>query len=137
MPHGDTVSRNLQEDSYTSRESFKAFYQRGRYIGANEGYGATISDTDRLFYSTREPVGVWWVKSVAYDIWDNWFRVIDKSDEDSETLNDSVQMVLNQLHARRQLPRGTVFERRYGTNIYLCSYTGFGEDANWETPLYN
>jgi len=136
MPSGDVKPRNLGDDSYTSRESFKAFYQRGRYIGANEGYGASISDTDRLFYSTREPVGVWWVKGIAQDLWDNWFRVVDESDEDSPELDNKIQKVLRQLKASQQLPRETAFERRYGTSILLCSYTGFGEETNWETPLF-
>jgi len=66
IPGMDTETR-LGVDSYTTRESFKAFHQSGKYIGAHEGYGANIKDKDRLFYSTREPVGVWWIKRIAYD----------------------------------------------------------------------
>jgi len=127
---------SLGADSYTGRENMKAFYQRGRYVGANEGYGASISDTDRLFYSTREPVGVWWVKRVAYDIWDNWFRVVDPEDKDDKTLDADVQRVLRDLDAHRKLPQLTMFERRYGTSVLLLSYTGFGSEASWETPLF-
>jgi hypothetical protein len=126
----------LAADSYTTRESFKAFYQRGRYVGAHEGYGANISDTDRLFYSTREPVGVWWVKRIAYDIWDNWFRVINPKKPDDLEFNRKVQKQLLKLKARTQLPRETVFERRYGTSIILLSYTGFGDENKWKTPLF-
>lgn len=126
----------IASDSYTTRESFKAFYQTGRYIGAHEGYGATIADDDRLFYSTREPVGVWWVKGVSYDIWDNWFRVVNVEDKDDKKLDEDVQRVLLQLKAKTQLPRETIFERRTGTGILLLSYTGFGTETDWKTPLF-
>jgi hypothetical protein len=134
---GMSKDTNLGADSYTTRESFKAFYQRGRYIGAHEGYGATISDDDRLFYTTREPVGVWWVKRIAYDLWDNWFRVKNPKDMDDESLDAKVQKVLLSLKARIQLPRETVFERRYGTGVLLCSYTGFGSETEWQNPLFS
>lgn len=128
--------RGVSRDSYTPRTEFKAFQQQGKYIGAYEGYGDSISDKNRLFYSTREPVGVWWVKRIAYDIWDNWFRLINPEDETSDELDKKTQKVLRQLKAHIQLPRETVFERRYGTAILLLSYTGFGSETDWETPLY-
>jgi len=52
------------------------------------------------------------------------------------TLDKKVQKALRDLKARIQLPRETVFERRYGTSILLCSYTGFGEENAWKTPLF-
>lgn len=123
-------------DGFTTRESFKAFHQSGKYIGAHEGYGANISDRNRLFYSQREPVGVWWIRNIAYDIWDNWFRVINLDDKDDTTFDRQVQRILAGLGAQTQFPRETIFERRYGTAILLLSYTGFGPENNWETPLY-
>ena len=129
MDAGEVVVDN------TERSKFNAFYQRGRYVGTNEGYGATIRDSDRLFYSTREPVGVWWIKGVAYDIWDNWFRIKNPDNLDDESLDKKVQEQLLKLRAKIELPRETVFERRYGTSILLLSYTGFGEETAWETPL--
>lgn len=135
IPGMDDKTR-LSADSYTTRESFKAFHQSGKYIGAYEGYGATISEKDRYFYSTREPVGVWWVKGIAYDIWDNWFRVKNVADKDDEKLDNDIQLILRQLKAQTQLPRETIFERRTGTSILLLSYTGFGSETSWETPLF-
>jgi len=133
---GMSTDTELSGDSYTTRESFKAFHQSGKYIGAHEGYGANIKDKDRLFYSTREPVGVWWIKRIAYDIWDNWFRVVNPKKIDDPSLDRKVQKEMLKLKARIQLPRETVFERRYGTSIFLCSYTGFGDENDWETPLF-
>ena len=135
IPGMDAGTR-LGEDAYTGREDFKAFYKRGRYIGSSEGYGATISDDDRIFYTTREPGGVWWIKRVAYDLWDNWFRVKNVDDEYDESLDKQVQKALLSLNAKVQLPRETVFERRNGTALLLLSYTGFGTETNWETPLF-
>ena len=135
IPGMDALS-NLGGDSYTTRESFKAFHQSGKYIGAHEGYGAGISNDNRLFYSTREPVGVWWIRGIANDLWDNWFRVINPKKPDDDAFDRKLQKVLRDLKARIQLPRETIFERRYGTSILLCSYTGFGEENEWKTPLF-
>ena len=132
MPDEATLSK----DSYTQPREFKVFHQSGIYSGAYEGYGTTISDKDRLFYSTREPVGVWWVKGIADDIWNNGLRVKNNADKDDKTLDEQVQRELLALKAYIELPRETIFERRYGTAILLLSYTGFGSQVEWETPLF-
>lgn len=136
MPSDTTLTKSASQDSYTEPHEFKTFHQSGKYIGAYEGYGASILDSDRLFYSTREPVGVWWVKGIAYDIWDNGFRVKNLADKNDETLDEQVQREFLALKGRTQMPRETVFERRYGTAILLLSYTGFGSEAEWEKPLF-
>lgn len=117
-------------DSYT--ETFEAFYQPGRYTGAKQGYGGTLRDKWRKFYSLREPIGYWWVSRVAEDIWDNWFKVMKMGDDDDTSLDEEAQSVLNMLQAKTQYPRETVFERRYGTALMLYSYTNQGE---WDEPL--
>lgn len=124
----------LSEDSYTS--TFEVFRTHGTYIGYDQAYGGTISDRDRFFYSLREPVGYWWVHRVADDIWDNWFRVVDPDNPDSDELDRQVQRELYKLDAKRQLPRETAFERRSGTALLLLSYTGFGGENEWEKPLF-
>ena len=130
------LSKPTSSDSYTQPQEFTPFQPMGRYIGAYESFGGSLTDRWRLFYSTREPVGVWWVNRVAYDIWDNWFRLINKADKDDKKLDDDVQRALLALKAKEILPRETVFERRYGTAILLLSYTGFGPEAEWGTPLF-
>jgi len=120
---------------YTERTSFKAFHQSGIYSFGTSGYGTVITDTNRYFYSTREPVGVWWVKGIAYDLWDNWFRIEDVDDPDSDELDKQVQKALRKLNAKVQLPRETIFERRYGTALLLLSYSGFSKNS-WKDPLY-
>jgi len=120
---------------YTERTSFKAFHQSGVYSFGTSGYGTEITDANRFFYSTREPVGVWWVTAIGRDIWDNWFRVEDVDDTDSDDLDRQVQKALKKLDAKVQLPRETVFERRYGNALLLLSYSGFTGNS-WKDPLY-
>lgn len=120
------------KDSLTTT-TFESFGP-GRVLGTDNAYGGTISDDWRLFYSTREPVGVWWVSNIANDIWDNWWRISDVENPDSLELDKKVQKVLRALKASVQFPRETVFERRYGTSIFLLSYTGF--NTNWDRPLF-
>lgn len=121
--------RRLDADATTT---FEAFWQPGRYTGINQGFGGVLLDRWRLFYSVREPAGVWWIRGVADDLWDNWFKVKDVAKPDSDVLDKNVQKILLELNAKTQLPRETVFERRYGTSILLLSYS---VDTDWETPL--
>lgn len=117
-----------------SLNQFEAFYQPGQVIGTEQGYGGSIIDNWRLFYSLREPVGYWWIVNVSNDIWDNWFKVKSVEKPDDPALDNDVQRWLTRLKAKVQLPRETIFERRYGTAILLLSYTGF--DVSWEKPLF-
>ena len=121
--------RDLMGDS---TEVFEAFHQPGKYTGANQGYGGTVADRWRKFYSLREPVGYWWVTRVGEDIWDNWWKIYPVDNPDDRTLNNETQALMNKLNAKVQFPRETVFERRYGTALMLYSYTKQGE---WEEPL--
>ena len=126
--------RDMAGDSYT--QNYEAFKPDGKYIGANSNFGGTISDRWRLFYSQRDPVGKWWTRGIADDTWDNWFKVVDIEKPDDDDLDRKVQPVLNRLKAKIELPRETLFERRYGTSIFLLSYTGFGDENEWKTPLF-
>lgn len=126
--------RNL-EITLDSVTTYYPFRTSGRYVGAYESYGGTISDSDKLFYSQREPIVTWFVSHVAKDIFDNWFRVYNPEDPKDDALDDAVQVVLKALKAKKELIRLITFERRYGMSIMLCAYAGFNEE-NWATPLY-
>ncbi len=114
--------------------TFESFAQSGIIVGSNQGYGGEISDTWRLFYSQREPVGVWWVTNVANDIWDNWFSVRSVLKPDDPKLDNDVQRQMILLKARQVIPRETIFERRYGTALLLLGYMEHGMD--WRKPLF-
>ncbi len=121
----DSGARDLPEGAEDSvvnpTTAFKAFRTRGTYLGRDDAYGGEITDEDRLFYSLREPVVKWFVNDVATDIWDNWFTVRDINDLDSLELDKKLQPLLEDLKADQQLPRLSLFERRYGTSILLLS----------------
>ena len=131
---GRGLRRDVAQDSYT--QHYEAFKPDGKMIGANSSFGGTISDRWRLFYSQRDPVGKWWISGIADDLWDNWFKIVDIEKPDDDDLDKKVQPILDLLKAKIQLPRETKFERRYGTSIFLLSYTGFGGENGWKTPLF-
>lgn len=94
-------------------------------MGKGAKFGETITDSSRLFASTREPVGVRIVKDVAIDIWDTWFTVEDdNTDEKSrdKSLDENVQKALSEIHAKQALIRSTIFERRYGWGLIVLGY---------------
>ena len=95
-----------------------------------------INDSQKLFSTQREPILKWLTYWVVVDIFDNWFRVVDPSKPDDMALDEAVQRVLKQLNAKQVFTRLFTFERRYGTAILLCAYTGFGSNANWESAIY-
>mgnify|MGYP001059734370 CR=1 FL=1 len=102
-----------------------------------QGFGSRdVGEAELLFDSQREPVIKWLVYWVAVDIFDNWFKVVDPENPEDPSLDEAVQRVLLELDAKRQLTRLLTFERRYGTAVMLCAYTGEGGDG-WETPIYN
>jgi len=94
-----------------------------------------IPQSTMLFASQREPVVRWLVYWVASDIFDNWFKVVDPENRDSNDLDKAVQKVLTDLNAKQEFIRLFTFERRYGTAVMLLGYTGF-DNETWKTPIY-
>lgn len=108
-----------------------------RTFSPTQGFGVEqIPSSELKFASQREPVIKWLVYWVSVDIFDNWFKVVDPEKPEDDSLDKAVQRVLLQLDAKRQLTRLITFERRYGTAILLCAYTGNDGD-NWKTPIYD
>jgi len=117
-------------------DSFVDYTVAPTTFGSPRAWGLrNVPDSVLKFTSEREPVVRWLVYWVAVDIYDNWYKVVDPGKPNSEALDDAVQRVLKQLKAKRELTRLATFDRRYGTAILLCAYTGMG-DVGWETPIY-
>ena len=110
-------------------------FDRTDLYGSKTTFGFKISNYERRMFSKREPILKWIVYWIAQDIFDNWFRVVEVGKEDDDELDRKVQPVLDKLNAKFVLTRLIVFERRYGTAILLCAYTG-EEAENWKDPLY-
>jgi len=127
---GRDAAFGLDSASYTPPSAPRTF-------SPVQGFGAELlSESEFLFASRREPVIKWLTYWVAVDIFDNWFKVIDPSKPDDQTLNEAVQRILLQLDAKKQLTRLLQFERRYGTAVMLCAYTNV-DGESWETPIYD
>ena len=93
--------------------------------GGGGEYGAEITDDDRTFAVTREPVAHRVVFTVAHDIFDNWFELKlegDEKGEESKVFDKQVQMELSRLKAKEELSRMSVFERAYGWAILVLGY---------------
>lgn len=106
----------------------RALYIPQGGAGGGGEYGAKITDADRLFAITREPVGHRVVFTVAHDIFDNWFELEllgkDVKKEDSEDFNNKIQKVLEELKVKRECNRMGVFERGFGWAIIVLNYEG-------------
>jgi len=93
----------------------------------------SVSPSHLLFGSQREPILKWITYHVSVDIFDNWFRVVDPDKPEDNTLDKAVQPILLDLNAKQNLIRFFTFERRYGTAVFLCGYTGL---STWTTAVY-
>jgi hypothetical protein len=111
----------------------------GGYTGGGGEFGATISDEDRTFAVTREPVAHRVVFTVAHDIFDNWFELQlqgQEEDEASQQFDKAVQNELNRLKAKRELMLMSTFERAYGYSILVLGYEQAG-DFDLSEPVAN
>lgn len=106
----------------------RALYIPQEGTGGGGEYGAKITDADRLFAITREPVGHRVVFTVAHDIFDNWFKLEllgkDVKKEDTEDFNNKLQKVLEELKVKAECNRMGMFERGFGWAIIVLNYEG-------------
>lgn len=106
----------------------------GTSYSSSRTFIGDVDDKTRLFLSLYEPVVYWIVTRVAQDVFNDWFTVIDVSNEDDMTLDDNVQEILTELKAKERLTRLFIFERRYGTALLLCRYSSESKDT-WNIPI--
>lgn len=139
----DTISRGSEAvrglksvlDS-VALDAYPDYTQAPTTFGAPRAWGLrNVPDSTLKFASEREPVVRWLVYWVSVDIFDNWFKAVDPSKPNSDRLDDAVQEALKTLKAKRELIRLITFERRYGTSVMLCAYTGTDGDS-WAQPVY-
>jgi len=124
----------LAVDALESTE-YTPFKRSGKYIGSYEAYGGTITDTDRVFYSKREPVCKWLTYHVAADIFDNGFKVAPADDLEDMALNKVVQDALRKLKFKEQFTRLFYFERTVGWSVLFLAYTDY-QVSEWRDPVY-
>jgi hypothetical protein len=100
------------------------------------GFGDTITDDDRAFAATREPVGNLLTYQVAADIVDKWFTVGDPDTEEADpALDRTVQDALISVKARKHLLTAIESERIFGKSLLIGAFTDAQNIDSLKKPL--
>jgi hypothetical protein len=111
----DALARLALDQSGSIRVS-----QVSTTLGA--GFGDPITDSDREWAVTREPVAYRVTYMVADDVFDKWFSVDDPKTEGGD-LDRKVQNVLRKLEAQSALSNALALERTYGWALVIGAFT--------------
>jgi hypothetical protein len=88
------------------------------------GFGDVITDSDREWAVTREPVAYRVTYMVADDVFDKWFSVDDPKTEGGDPdLDRKVQKVLRKLEAQSVLANALALERTYGWSLIIGAFS--------------
>lgn len=127
-----TDSFNALLGRKVARDAYEGSSIRIPYSAPSGGakFGEAITDSDREFAATREPVGHFVTFSVAEDMFDNWFQVDDLRTEGKDVgFNDAVQVALSKLKAREAFIRAAIFERVHGWCMIAVNFADGGDQA--------
>lgn len=100
-------------------------------------YGDPITNEDRLFAMTRDPIGFRVVVIPALDALDEWFNLVPtESKEPDEAFDQKLQKALSELNAKSELSKLLIFTNCFGWAVLLKSYveTKQGVDQPLENP---
>ncbi len=118
----------------TSQGSSIRIPQVSTELGA--GFGDEISDDDRLFAATREPIAHFLTYKMAADVFDKWFKVDDPSTEEGDPkLDEAVQKALTKLNAKPVLTELLEYERIYGWSLLVGGFSDATDIKKLESPL--
>lgn len=137
-PKGIRVTKDgglfIHPEADTSEGSSIRVPQVSTELGA--GFGDEITDNDREFAATREPVAHFLTFHMSADVFDKWFTVDDPSTEGGDPkINETVQNTLTLFKTKEILTQALEYERIYGWSLLVGS---FSDVANWkslEKPL--
>jgi hypothetical protein len=101
-------------------------------------FGEVITAAALRFATRREPAAKKLVMDVAEDIYDKWFKAKaitgpGKPEEGSDSLNASVQTIMEQLQVKKHAILATQYERRYGWSVLIIGYKDQATDL--QTPV--
>jgi len=100
------------------------------------GFGDEISDADREFAASREPVAHFLTFNMAADVFDKWFIVDDPTSEGGDPkIDEAVQNALTVLNAKQILTKALEYERIYGWSLLVGSFSDVNDVQNLEKPL--
>jgi len=118
----------------TSQGSSIRIPQVSTELGA--GFGDEISDDDRLFAATREPIAHFLTYKMAADVFDKWFKVDDPSTEEGDPkLDEAVQKALTMLNAKPVLTELLEYERIYGWSLLVGGFSDATDVKQLRQPL--
>ncbi|MCJ7767091.1 DUF1073 domain-containing protein [Candidatus Bathyarchaeota archaeon] len=109
---------------------FKADQARGSDVwvpgtssAGTYNYGDPITNDDRLFAMSRDPIGFRVVVIPALDSLDEWFNLVPTTGkEPEESFDQKLQQALSELNAKSELSKLLIFTNCFGWSILLKSY---------------
>jgi len=100
------------------------------------GFGDEITDNDREFAATREPVAHFLTYNMAADVVDKWFMIDDPSTEGGDPkIDEAVQNALTGLKMKDCLKTALEYERIYGWSLLVGSFSDARDWRSLEFPL--
>jgi hypothetical protein len=99
------------------------------------GFGDSITDQDRAFAVSREPICHFLTFVVAADMIDKWFTIDDPDTEEADpALDRSVQAVFSELKFKRQLRKAVESARTYGRALLVGGFNDAKSVADLAKP---
>jgi hypothetical protein len=90
-------------------------------LGAD--FGEVITDENRLFAATREPIAGFLIYGIAVAIVEKWFTINDLATKGADPeLDNSIQKLLRKLKYKRVLGKLVEYERLYGKSLLVGSF---------------
>jgi len=100
------------------------------------GFGDSITDSDREWAITREPVAYRVTYMVADDVFDKWFTVDDPRTEGGDPdLDRKIQTEMRRLEAQSRLSNALALERTYGWSLVIGAFNDASTTADLSNPL--
>jgi hypothetical protein len=100
------------------------------------GFGDSITDSDREWAVTREPVAHRVTYMVADDVFDKWFTVDDPKTEGGDPdLDRKIQTELRRLEAQSVLSNALALERTYGWSLLIGAFSDARSTSDLVKPL--
>ena len=100
------------------------------------GFGDVITDSDREWAVTREPVAYRVTYMVADDVFDKWFTVDDPKTEGGDPdLDRKIQVILRGLEAQSVLANALALERTYGWALVIGAFSDAHSTQDLEEEL--
>lgn len=100
------------------------------------GFGNSISDVDRAFAASREPICHFLTYGVAADITEKWFTVDDPDTEEADpALDRGIQKAFHNLDFKKHLTDAVTQARIYKKSLLVCGFNDAKTTADLKNEL--